>query len=110
MNDYVFNVGNLKIDEETGFYSEITTSRILPYDNRMWNAITYELSTTRIEYSRIVYSTFDYLRDLGGLFSAIFPICAVLMDVLQYRGAYINLASTMMEDRDESADGSKSII
>ena len=34
LNDYLFNVGDLLKDLETGFESAVTHTRIIPYDNR----------------------------------------------------------------------------
>ena len=46
--------------------------RRLPVDNQLLVfGVTYELSSQRIEYSRTVYSIFDYLSDVGGLSSAL---------------------------------------
>ena len=86
MNDYQFTVGSMALEIEAGFVTDVTGSRVLPYTNLMINAITYELSLTRIEFYRNVYSALDYLRDLGGLFSALGPICAGIVAMIQYRG------------------------
>ena len=84
------------MDKEEGFQIEETASaRTLPYKNKYWNAITYELSLTRLEYTRTVYSFMDFLRDLGGLFSAIAPIFGFIVSVFQYRGPIMSLAAKM---------------
>lgn len=47
LNDYKFNVGSLRVDNEQGFNPEKSgNDRLLPYKNRMWNSITYEMSLT----------------------------------------------------------------
>ena len=71
-----------KFFKKYGFDIEITQTRTLPYKNQFWNAITYELSLTREKYTRTVYGFFDFLRDLGGLFSAISPIFGVTVSIL----------------------------
>ena len=82
LHDYQYNFGNILLDEEDGFQIEETASaRTLPYKNQYWNAITYELSLTRLEYTRTVYSFMDFLRDLGGLFGAISPIFGFIVSV-----------------------------
>ena len=96
LNDYQANVGNLLIDNTVGFSSKISVSRILPYNNYMWNSITFELSRTRVEYTRTVYSSLDFLGDIGGLFGALGPIFAIGVKVLQYRGIYMFLMSDML--------------
>ena len=96
LNDYQANVGNLLIDNTEGFSSEISGNRILPYQNSMWNAITFELSRTRIEYTRTVYSTLDFLGDIGGLFGALGPMFFIGVKVLQFKGLYMFLMSDML--------------
>ena len=71
LNDYTMNIGNLLIDEETGFNTQFSSQRTLPYLDSKWNAITYEMSLTRTRYERTVYSFLDVLRDVGGLFSSL---------------------------------------
>ena len=93
MNDYSVNVGNLLIDNTVGFNLDTSAHRILPYRNRFWNSITFELSRTQIEYTRVVYSTLDFLGDLGGLFGALGPFFSICVLILQYRGAYMFLLS-----------------
>ena len=89
-------MGDLLIDSETAFSSVKSDSRNLPYKNRFWNAITYEMSRTRIEYTRTVYSFLDCLADLGGLFGALGPLGHFLVFVLQYRGSYMFVMSNML--------------
>ena len=74
-----------------GFDKYIAPSRILPYKNKMHNSITYEMSLSRVEYTRTVYSTLDFLRDIGGLFAALGPAFGIIVTVFQYRGIYLNL-------------------
>ena len=52
LNDYRVNVGDLLKDEETGFETSVTHTRIMPYDELFQNAITYELSLSKIIYYR----------------------------------------------------------
>lgn len=87
-----------------GFEAEVTSSRILPYKTQMWNSITYELSQTRHEYTRTVYSMLDFLGDIGGLFSALGPLCGVIVTAFQYRGSYMYLASTMLKNPERPDD------
>ena len=96
LNDVQIDVGDLLEDNDFGFYSEKSGFRILPYDNYMHNAITFELSRTRIDYTRTVYSVFDFLGDIGGLYGALGPTFAGLVYILQYRGAYLFLMQDML--------------
>ena len=77
--------------------------RNLPYLNSFWNTITYEMSLSRYQYTRTVYSYLDLLRDIGGLFSAIAPMLSLLDSIVSYRGAHIDLTAEMMppETKDE---------
>ena len=104
LNDYKFNVGNLLLDQEVGFNTRISNQRILPYENTMHNSVTYEISMTRNRYLRTVYSFLDFLRDLGGLFSSLTPLCGVLVSILQYRGSYMYIASQMLSDKVDVVD------
>ena len=81
LNDYYINIGNVKIDDETGFTSDTTSTRILPYKNQMQNAITYELSQTRVVYTRTVYSILDFFSDIGGLQGALAPFFAIFVGI-----------------------------
>ena len=62
----------------------------------MWNAITFELSRTQIEYTRRVYSTLDFLGDIGGLFGALGPMFFLGVKLLQFKGLYMFLMSDML--------------
>lgn len=91
MNDYRVNVGTMLVDDVMGFDKFVAPSRILPYKNLMHNSITYEMSLSRVEYTRTVYSTLDFLRDIGGLFAALGPLFGVIVTIFQYRGIYLRL-------------------
>ena len=95
MNDYRVNVGSLLIDNVMGFDRFVAPSRILPYKNKMHNSITYEMSLSRVEYTRTVYGSLDFLRDIGGLFAALGPFFGIIVTIFQYRGSYLNLMSDM---------------
>lgn len=63
----------------------------MPYPNNFHNAITYELNQDKLIFIRRVYSFFDLLRDVGGLFSALAGFCTLLVSIVQYRGVYMYL-------------------
>ena len=48
LNDYKLNVASMRIDIEKGFDIEKSLPRTLPYINKFWNSVTYELSQTRV--------------------------------------------------------------
>ena len=96
LNDYQFNVGNLVVDETVGFHAKISGGRILPYTNRFWNSITYEMSLTRHAYSRTVYNSLDFLGDVGGLFGALGPLGAIFITMFEFKGVNIALMRSML--------------
>ena len=95
LNDYQWDIGNFLQENEEGFDVEIGISRELPYDNRFWFAITFEVSSAQLETTRTVYTVMDLLKDVGGLFTAIWKIFGVLEMILQYRGMYMHITSAM---------------
>ena len=57
--------------------------------------MTYELSDTQTVFSRQVYGFLDWLRDIGGLYGAIYAICYGLVFIFQFRGQMIFLMTEM---------------
>ena len=96
LNDSHMDIGNLLEDNDDGFDLEKDSLRILPYDNYMHNSLTFELSRTRLDYTRTVYSVFDFLGDIGGFHGALVPTFAGLVYILQYRGSYMFLMQDML--------------
>jgi len=88
LNDNFAHVGNILVENLKGFKTQKMPNRELPYPNRMWNAITYELSQDQIKYYRNVYSFLDLMSDVGGLYGSISPICVTMVFFLQYRSSY----------------------
>ena len=89
-------MGNLNNKQETGFSIDASPTRFLPYKNRMHNAITYEISTTRYSVSRHVYNIFNFLGELGGLLGAFGSLGTILVTILHYRGSYMFVMSDML--------------
>ena len=83
LNDSILaaNIGTDIVNEHIGFYVTKTDSRILHYPNRIWNAVTYELSASRYESTRNLYNLFDFLGELGGLFSALFTFGSIFISI-----------------------------
>ena len=63
----------------------------------MQNAITFEMSMSRKEYSRTVYNIMDFMRDMGGLFTTLGLIFGTLVGILQYRGMYMLITGFMLQ-------------
>ena len=99
LNDNFAHVGDLLVENLKGFKAHKEPNRELPYRNRMWNAITYELSRDQIKYYRRVYSVLDLMSDLGGLYGSLTPVCMTLVYCLQYRSSYQFVMNDMFVDR-----------
>ena len=80
-----------------GFETLQAPSRTLPYKNLFVNSITFEMSLSQIEFKRTVYSTLDFLSDLGGLFGTLGPFCSIIVTIFMYRGSYLRLMKDMGE-------------
>ena len=89
----------MRLDQKQGFDVDVTQTRVLPYKNTFQNAITFEMSMNRNEYTRTVYSIMDFMSELGGLFSAITLIFGTIIAVLQYRGMYMIITNVMAKSR-----------
>ena len=61
---------------------DVEISRVLPYENKFWNAITFEVSSAQYETTRTVYTIMDFLKDIGGLFTAIEKIFGAIVIIL----------------------------
>ena len=48
LSDYKVNIGEILKDIELGYNSEVVQSRTIPYENKMWNSIVFEMSLNRI--------------------------------------------------------------
>ena len=71
-------------EDELGFFIDRQPNRELFYKNRWQNALTLEMSLNKKNYFRRVYSGLDFISDMGGLFSAIAPICKILLIIFNY--------------------------
>ena len=65
--------------ENDGFTIERLSTREMPYNNLMMNAVTYEMSWDRHLHTRRVISLLDRLSAIGGLFGALTPIFACMV-------------------------------
>lgn len=77
--DSIFNVGGLLDEKENAYFVENSQNRLLPYNNNIQNAITFEISLTERSLIRTVYTFLDLLKDIGGLFGALAPLCTMLV-------------------------------
>ena len=84
-----------------GFSINLSWTRSLAAKSRAQNAITYELSMSRTEFTRSVYGLLDFMADLGGLFAAIGPLCKIFILSFQYRGVNMLLMDLNSKDNDK---------
>ena len=93
-----------------GFYLETKGLRALPYKNMFHNAITFELSLSEMQYRRHVYSILDFFGDIGGLYGALFPICQILVIILQYKGSHLFLMSELFSQDHDYTEKSRNTL
>ena len=67
----MFNLDSLTSEESNGFQIKQGVTRRSLEAIQLVFSLSYELSSTRIQYNRTIYGVFDYLSDIGGLSSAI---------------------------------------
>lgn len=81
LDDSKLNLGSLGTERDNGFIISKLPQREMPYDKKFMNAISFELSQQKTVYFRRVFSVFDFLRDIGGLYSAFCSLCAIIISV-----------------------------
>ena len=74
LKDSLLDAGALTEEYEVVFRTEDMPLRIMPYKNKFKTAVTFELSHSQRIYYRRVYSILDWLRDIGGLYGALWAI------------------------------------
>lgn len=84
----MYNVAGLMDEEEKAHFVEDGSNRILPNSLPWQNSITFEMSLTERSFVRTVYTIFDLLKDVGGLFGALAPFCTMLVSVCQFEGSF----------------------
>ena len=71
--------------------------RLFLQDAKTIFGVTYELNLDRYYQKRTVYSIPDYLSNIGGLSSAVQPICFLFVVIFQYRGSYMYIMNDNQE-------------
>ena len=74
--------------KKNGFKMERKPTRNIPYKNNFQNAVTFELDLGQTEYFRKVYTSLDFLSELGGLFSALGRLALLVISSLNYFGSF----------------------
>lgn len=70
--------------------------RLLPYNNKFQNSVTFEISENMIVMSRIDYGIFDWLADIGGLFKILQIGIFILISKLIEDGPHLFITSTLI--------------
>lgn len=107
LSDYIWNIGNLDAVKVDGFHFEKQPNRVISNQSLIQTAITFEMSYTQKKYFRRVYTVFDFLADVGGLFGSIYPICQGLVIFMQYHGSYLFIMQDLYA-KGEEEEGSES--
>ena len=76
------------MDDEMGFFTTDERSREMTYSKPFQNAITIEMSFMHRDYTRGVYSTLDFLADIGGLFAALKAPFTLIVAVVNFWSSY----------------------
>lgn len=63
-------------------------NREINISQTLQTAIVFEVSRTQKSYFRRVYTIFDLLADVGGLFGSVFPFFAIIVGAVQYYGPH----------------------
>ena len=88
MNDSIWNLGSMTLEDETGFFSFREPNRELTIENDVQTSVTFEMSFEQRVYNRKVYSVLDLLAELGGLFGTLGALSFMIIFLIQYRGVY----------------------
>ena len=96
LDDLFFNF-NSKIRES--FDYDQLPARDMVYRNKIWNAITYEMSMNQKQLDRRVYTSLDLASDLGGLFTTLSSICLLIVTLVNYYGSYQFVMEDTFYDR-----------
>ena len=83
-DDNYFNVAGLFTHFDSGFQYLQMPMRTLPYTNYMQNAVTFEMNLTKKMYYRSVYSSLDFISDIGGLFGALMPLFTAILTIFNF--------------------------
>ena len=70
-------------------------SRSIPYDNKMLLIVTYEMFLSKRIYYRSVYSSLDFISDIGGLFGAVSPLVMGLLTIMNFYASYQDLMNDL---------------
>ena len=54
----------------------------------MHNAVTFEMNLSKKMYSRTIYSTLDFISDIGGLFGAMKPLILSFLLLINFYASY----------------------
>jgi len=102
---------NIELDELTldvrkGLFKleQITTYPYEKADN-VWVSVTLERNLAMTEFSRTIYTGFDFLSDVGGLSGILMSALAILVHLWNYNSFENSMASVLFKYRRSIEDG-----
>ena len=95
MQDSYYFQAEFTLEESTIFKPNQNGMRPMEFDNLHWFGVTYEMSLNKDHYTRTVYSSLDWLSDIGGISTAISAMFGLLIKVLMYQEVDFYLISKL---------------
>ena len=103
-DDNYFNVAGLFTHFDSGFQYLQMPMRTLPYTNNMQNAVTFEMNLTKKMYYRSVYSSLDFISDIGGLFGALMPLFTAILTIFNFYASYQFIMHDLFTTRESAKE------
>ena len=79
-------------------------TRSIPYDNTVLITITYEMFLSKIIFYRSVYSSLDFISDIGGLFGAVSPLVMGFLTTMNFYASYQGLMNDLFIKSDRQSE------
>ena len=106
-DDNYWNIAGLFTIFDAGFQLLKMPTRTIPYDNTMLTTITFEMFLSKRIYYRSVYSSLDFISDIGGLFGAVSPLVMGFLTIMNFYAGYQFLLNDLFikSDRQSKVGG-----
>ena len=70
----------------------------------MQNSVTFEMNMTKKIYLRSVYSSLDFVSDIGGLFGALMPLFTAILTTFNFYASYQFIMHDLFTSRQSSKE------
>ena len=70
----------------------------------MQNSVTFEMNLTKKIYLRSVYSSLDFISDIGGLFGALMPLFTAILTIFNFYASYQFIMHDLFTTRQDSKE------